>query len=244
MSTPEAQDRQLATLFRESTEMLEPDVAELVAGGVARGRTARRRRHLGTALGAIAVIGVVGLTAGVAGGLGGSGSPGEVAVADKPTPMSPKPNVTKHFELAVPAAEVPDAIAAMLPPGEVGPPLSGGTFPLVDEARNKVTHFRWDGTLTTFIIKPASSLASCAEFAAADPTVPCEVVDGLETQINPPTTGDQVTSQGVSVWRHGYVVTAMSYNAADGKDVPPLMDVPPISLEQLDQIVRSDVWFS
>ena len=38
--------------------------------------------------------------------------------------------------------------------------------------------------------------------------------------------------------------TAMSYNAAEGKDVAPLTDAPPISLDQLTEIANSDVWFS
>ena len=69
-------------------------------------------------------------------------------------------------------------------------------------------------------------------------------MDGLEVLTMPPTTADQVTAQGVWVWRHGYVVDAISYNAAEGKDVAPLMDAPPISLDQLTEIARSDVWFS
>ena len=36
----------------------------------------------------------------------------------------------------------------------------------------------------------------------------------------------------------------LSYNAADGKDVAPLMDAPPISLEQLTEIASSEAWFS
>ena len=68
-------------------------------------------------------------------------------------------------------------------------------------------------------------------------------MDGLETLTWGPTTADQVTAQGVEVWQHGYVVSALSYNAPDGKDVPPIVDAPPISLEQLTEIARSEVWF-
>jgi hypothetical protein len=82
-------------------------------------------------------------------------------------------------------------------------------------------------------------MASCAEQSKA-----CRVVDGTETLVWGPTTADQVTAQGVSVWRHGYIVSVLSYNAADGKDVAPLMADPPISLETLTDIAMSDAWYS
>ena len=91
---------------------LEPDVAELVAGGVALGRTARRRRRAGTALGAVA-MGVVGSPLAVAPGLGGSEAPEQGTVADqssdKPKPTQPERQAgpTPDAALAVAAADVP-----------------------------------------------------------------------------------------------------------------------------------------
>ncbi len=45
------------------------------------------------------------------------------------------------------------------------------------------------------------------------------------------------------VWQHGYIANAVSYNAPDGKDVAPVVDAPPIGLEKLTEIARSEVWF-
>jgi hypothetical protein len=45
------------------------------------------------------------------------------------------------------------------------------------------------------------------------------------------------------VWQHGYVVSAISYNAPHGKDVPTILDAPPISTEQLTELASSEVWF-
>ena len=43
-------------------------------------------------------------------------------------------------------------------------------------------------------------------------------------RVSGPTTADQVTAQGVSAWVHGYIVTAISYNASEGKDVAPVTE--------------------
>ena len=89
-------------------------------------------------------------------------------------------------------------------------------------------HFMYDGTLTTVVIERADSLASCADMVDpanqpdGKPGGTCEVVDGVLLLASARTKADQVTAQGVSAWVHGYVVTAISYNAAEGKDVAPV----------------------
>ncbi len=247
-------DHQLEALFRDSSSDLSPDVADLVAGGIARGRARRRRQGVGAALAAAAVVGVIGVAASVGPGLvdGRDSAPG---FATTPEPVKPteKPDVTQprqdiDADLAIGAEDVPSEIASIvagdLPEAleNLGPILQDDTFPLVDTARNKVVHFRWAGTLTTFVIEPAASLATCEQFAAEGDAV-CEVVDGLEMLTWGPSLGDQVTAQGVQVWQHGYAVSALSYNAPDGKEVPPIMDDPAISLAQLAEIAASEVWF-
>jgi hypothetical protein len=52
-----------------------------------------------------------------------------------------------------------------------------------------------------------------------------------------------VTAQGVSVWRGDSEVSTLSCNAAEGKDVTPLMAQPPLSLEELAAVAGSDAWF-
>lgn len=246
MNTPDEHDGQLATLFRDSTEGLEPDVAGLVAGGFALGRTARRRRRAGTALGAIA-MGAVVVALAVAPGLGDSTSPEKGTVADQPAdktkPNQPKDNgPTPDAALAVAAVDVPAMFEELLGSGEASPVLRVHPYPVVNEPDQRIAHFLFDGTLTTFIIEEAAGMGTCQE--QATPPATCSKVDGQDLLTWPPTEGDQVTAQSISVWRHGYIVTALSYNAAEGKDVPPLMDAPPISLEQLTEITTSDRWFS
>jgi hypothetical protein len=246
MNTPEAHDGRLTTLLRDSTAGLEPDVAEMVAGGIDRGRTARRRRNLGTVLGTIA-MGVVVVALTVAPGLGDSSSPEKRTVADQPKgkaePNPPKDNgPTPDAALAVAAEDVPAMFEELLASGNAGPVLTVHPYPVVNEPDQRIAHFRYDGTLTTFIIEPAAGMGTCQEQATAPAT--CARVDGQDVLTWPPTEADQVTAQSVSVWVHGYIVTAMSYNAAEGKDVAPLTDAPRISLDQLASVASSDVWFS
>ncbi len=194
------------------------------------------------------MIGVIGVAASVAPGLGHGDSAPAFADDPKPTkpvpePAAPEPDNRPDAALGIAAVNIPGQFAAMLPAGELGAVLTDDPYPLVNTKDERIVHFLWDGTLTTFIIEPASGLGSCEEFAAQGDGV-CQVVGGLETLTWGPTTADEVTSQGVEVWQHGYVVSALSYNAPDGKDVAPVVDAPPVSLEQLTQLVRSEVWFS
>jgi hypothetical protein len=71
-----------------------------------------------------------------------------------------------------------------------------------------------------------------------------ELPDGTVQLVWGPTLADGVTCQGVSAYRHGYVVWANSCNAALGKDSPPLAPQPPLSMDQLAAIATSDVWFA
>jgi hypothetical protein len=53
----------LTQLMERATDELQPDVAGLVAGGMARGRRLRTRRRVATGLGAVGAIAAVGVTA-------------------------------------------------------------------------------------------------------------------------------------------------------------------------------------
>lgn len=257
-------NHQLETLFRDSSSHLSPDVAGLVAGGIARGRARRRRQGVGAALATVAVFGVIGVVASVAPGLGDGDSGPAVATASDSAKPQEQPDLTPprqdiDAELAIAANDIPAEIASLLASDlpdaleSLGQVLREHPYPVVDTAREKTVHFRWDGALTSFIIEPAANLGSCEEFATQGDG-DCKVVDGLEVLTWPPTNRSleelrlslepgYVTAQGVMVWQHGYAVSAISYNAPHGKDVPTIMDAPPISVEQLTEVASSEVWF-
>lgn len=252
-------------LLRDATDDLAVDADRIVRGGIARGRTIRRRRRVGTTVAAAAVVGVIGVAASVGPGLLG----GDATVHDGPglaggttattSPLASPPTTPPPFE---PAPRQPDAaitIGAELIPtiigekvtgdGDVGEPLTDPPYGIVDEPERKIVHFLYDGALTTFTIERADTLATCAELVDpvnqpdGQPGGECVVVDGLETMTTGPDTADGVTSQGVTAWQHGWVVSALSYNAADGKDAPVVAAVPPISPDDLLALTTADFWF-
>jgi hypothetical protein len=246
-------DQHVSTLLRDATEDLSPDVARLVAGGAARGRARRRRHRAGTTLAAVAVIGVIGAAASVlpdrsadGRGLGVATSP-SAGPSDKASPAQP-PAQAEDERITLSADEIHARLAALLAPGEVGPILREPPYGVGSTGDTRVLHFRYQGTLTSFIAEPAAGMASCQE--AADPQNQpggsprtCSVVDGLQVLSWGPETGDGVTAQGVSVWQHGYQVSLVSYNAAEGKDVSPVTDQPPLSIARLTEIASSQEWF-
>ncbi|WP_240641141.1 hypothetical protein [Nocardioides ferulae] len=188
----------------------------------------------------------------------GSQVAGEGPSSD-PAPSAPAQQRRPDRPLAVAASDMPAEVAGLVPDGEPGPVVRGPLHPLVDDEQNRIVHFRWDGTLTTLVIEPAFLRAGCAQQAAPEsdwpggkaPTVAtatCEIVAGLE-MLTWPASDPDARAHGVSVWNHGYIVSAVSYDAVDGKnpdgseDVEPLLDEPALSLEELAEIVRSEVWF-
>ncbi|GAA5141362.1 hypothetical protein GCM10023340_02970 [Nocardioides marinquilinus] len=260
--------RRTGSLLRGVTDDLQPDIDLLVASGTARGRVLRRRRRVGTALAAVAVVGVIGTAAGVAPGLlGAGGAPSGFSAPTATDSAEPDPEPTEPTEptepaipsqrelervdadLAVPAARIPQVVGEQLG-GEPGPILRDPPFGVSDEPQDKTVHFLWQGTLTTVVIERADSLASCqamvdpANQPDGQPGGECVVEGGVLLLRWGPDTADGVTAQGILAWRHGYIVSVLSYNAADGKDVPPVTDVPPISPEQLTALATSDAWFA
>jgi hypothetical protein len=228
-------DHEITRLLDRAGSELRPDVAELVARGAAQGRVTRRRRA-GAAIAAVAVVGVVGAGAFAAQLPTGSGGTTVVDPMGAPSgKVAPRPAAPDKGDaqpapdaaLALDTQGIHDQIAGMLP-GASGPILTDAPFPVVDTERDRILHFRYEGTLTSFVIEPARGMASCEEQSTS-----CAVVDGVETLTWGPTTAD-----------HGYIVSVLSYNAADGKDVAPLVAEPPISIDTLTAIAMSDAWFS
>ncbi len=270
-------DTEFHDLLDRSTRRLDADVDRLVAVGVARGRTSLRRRRFGTAIAAVGVTAAV--TVGVAVAPNWSDddpAPTTVAQIDPgfaaaPVPadeLLPQPERPDR-PITVPARLVPDQVADLLgTPGAATAPLERAPYILVDSKRERIVHFRWQGTLTTVTIDAAHSLASCEELALGRveglqlvnpdggelPTPPtrepneCRVVDGLQVLVIP-AYDLPAKAQGATAWNHGYAVSVTSYNVPDGKnpdgseDVTPLMDHPAVSMDALIDLATSEIWF-
>ena len=246
------QEHRLATLLRESTAELTPDVVGLVEGGTARGQGLRRRRRVGTALAAVAVVGVIGVAASVGPGLlddgSSQGTEGQVTDPGKPDPVKPPQKETPPptRKLAVKADRIP-AIVAELYPGEIAP-ASARTGRIIDDGPTaQIAHFRWNGFLTSVGAMTGGSTATEACGNLSPGSTCTQLPDGstlLRWSETGPAVDGAVSGQGASLFTDdGWEVFAISYNAADGKDSPVLADDPPLTLAQLEQIVRDDAWF-
>lgn len=245
-------------LFRQATDRLQPDVDRLVAGGLDRGR-ARRRRHLaGTAVAAVATLGVLGAGA-VVPQLGQDVGP-DVQVAtdggtptptptptptETPEPTPPAPTTSHLSESGQPtvsAADIPRLVGELVPGHQVSGPLMNPPYGVSDQGSEKIVHFRVDGMLTAVVITRAS--ASLGYDCADESTVDCRTLaDGTVVQVAEPTTGDQVTMQGVIAIGDTWMVDVMSYNAAEGKEVVPVQPEPALGEEDLVALASSDAWF-
>lgn len=232
-----APDHGVDLLLRRATDDLRPDVEHLVAGGITRGRTRRRRARIGTAVAAVAVFGVIGAAAAVV-PLGGDPDAVQAPIAtDPPVPETPSVAPLEPAQgLAVPADEIQQTVDLLLGPDFTA---AAGSSQYAGDERSRTAHFVFDGMLTTVVIEKGTlTMAQCAE-------VVCEELPDGSTRLEwGPTTADGVTAQGVTWWRRGYEVSVLSYNAAEGKNSPPLAPEPGLSMEQLRVVAGSDVWFS
>jgi hypothetical protein len=240
-------ETQLSELLHSiSTDDL--DVTALVDGGTRRGRSSLRRRRIGTSLSAAAVVAAVAV-GGTATAQLLSGPPAEPPFAsgssssapkDAPTSVEPGPVTAR---LAVAGADVPATIGEIVgDQTSAGEILKRDPFPFVDDAQQTIVHFFWQGTLTTFIVESAP--ATCAQWAPQAKGTCTTTPAGGELLTMPDTTADQVTAREASYWPgNGYVVSVLSYNAVEGKDVAPIMAEPPLSMDQLIAVATSDTWF-
>lgn len=234
-----------STLFHEATAGLEPEVDRLVAGGVSRGRTLRRRRRVGTALAAAAVVVAA---ASLVPALGDRGLQDAPIASDPTASASPSSSASPsqgRLEITATAEEVPGAVEQLLERQGAGPLRLDPPYGAESSARRLSAHFSWEGTLASLVIDPFSGGGRRAcESAATGPTYRC-VSDaaGNPLLLWGPTTGDGVAAQGATVWRDGFQVSVLSYNAAEGKGSPPLFAEPPLTMDDLSVLASSDRWF-
>ncbi len=186
-------ERRTSALLQEATTDFAPDVDRLVQGGVARGRTLRRRRRVGTSLAAVAVIGILGVAAGAGSQLMGgdaapspqyADSPSATATDDPaPSPTTPAddpgslpPGATTTLpvdaSIAVSALDARSIVDEVVPGGDVGDTILDPSF-FVDEPQEIAAPFLYDGTLTSVRVERAAGIATCAEQIDPDdrPTV-------------------------------------------------------------------------
>jgi hypothetical protein len=247
-------DTGVTDLLRRASDDLIPDVDRLVSGGIARGRSRQRRARIGTTVASLAVIGVVGTLAAVVpqvgDGVDGGRDPGIATDVSSPTPTpEPTDEATPSEGSAgertlrdVPAAEIPEVALSLLATGS-SLPVSGLDVHLDDPGR-KVVRVRYDGMVTEFGVHRADppSLAGCRRDARGLDGSCQELPDGSVLLTWGPGLADGVTCQGAALERGGHELWATSCNARN-RDARPLAPEPPLSLDQLVQVLVADYWF-
>lgn len=257
-----APETEVSDALHRATEDLAPS-RTVIEGGMIRARRTRRRRRGATALGGVAAAAVIAAGVAMPSLLGGDaddpahesrsadGTAATGPTTRKEPKAAPQPS-TPNRPLAVAADDIPATVADLVP-GEVSAPVLEAPYGVKDEARDKIAHFSYDGMLLTIGIEPANSSASCTEFAEAEQPgggtspVVCTVRDGVETLWDPQA-GENVPPgeawvRTASVWRHGYVVSAVSYNSTPTAARTPAQDAPPLTQDELFTLVESTVWF-
>jgi hypothetical protein len=247
-------DTGVTDLLSRATSGLTPDVARLVSGGIARGRLRRRRARIGTAVASLAVIGAVGGLAAVvpqlSGGADTARDPGvarggaTATPAPGPTETPTAPGESSGRQLRpLPAAQVPTIALSLLDLGS-SPRVSDIDVHL-DGPQRRVVRVRYDGMITEFGLHPSApqSLADCERDARGVDGTCLEVFDGQVVLTWGPVIDDGVTCHGAALERGGHELYATSCNAAERHDSPPLAPEPPLSRDELVEVLASDYWF-
>lgn len=198
-------EHETTDLLERAGAGLDPDVGDLVARGRARGRTLRRRRRAGTALGGLAAAAVLGAV--ILPAVSGTGDPDravdpEPAPADRSTPADPEVAApVEPRELAMRAAGVPDVFASILPgdvaiiPGKENPmdgfdprsqPIGGQTDHSDvpgEPGPGVMADFTWDGFYVRAAVAPtdpafgATPLERC-QTESGDGNGTCQALPG------------------------------------------------------------------
>jgi hypothetical protein len=251
-------DTGVTDLLRRASDDLVPDVDRLVSGGITRGRSRQRRARTGATVASLAVIGVVGTLAVVVprldDGTDRARDPGIATDGSSATPTpEPTPEPTDEATPSedsagertlrdIPAAEIPEVALSLL---ATGSSLAvSATDVHLDDPQRKVVRVRYDGMITELGVHRSDppSLAGCRRDARGVDGSCQELPDGSVLLTWGPDLTDGVTCHGAALQRGGYELWAASCNAGE-RDARPLAPEPPLSLDQLVQVLVADYWF-
>ncbi|WP_157987842.1 hypothetical protein [Jiangella endophytica] len=248
-------EEDLELALRAEAGRVDPPVADLVSGGVERGRELRRRQRARLAVGASAVVvaGTVGALVAVpfVGGddpvTAGSDDP---VTAEAPVADDDVSGVAAPGQGELDPDAVLDAVVALLPPGEITDAESGTPEP--GSAWYQFSYDDGDG---------ASWMMGSAAVVANPETPVCPVIvnggscevrtldDGTVLMLTagpyypqPDREPDRLHWSAHAVAPGGLMVALGEMNTPTEKESEPTRDEPPLSLNQLAAVVTDDVW--
>ncbi|MBB5785808.1 hypothetical protein [Jiangella mangrovi] len=238
---------QIELEMRAEALQIDPPVAGLVAGGLARGQELRRRHRARIAVGGAALVVVAGAGTVLAvpllsGDDGGSGH-------DSPVAGSPAVPVQADPTREIDPDAVLDAVVALLPPGEITEANASSL-----ESNSAWVDFVWDDGSGASWVSGSVSMET-----EPDPGCPvilnggtCEVEalgDGTTLRLEagpyypqPDREPDRLQAHATAVSPDGLTVYLAVMNTPTEKQSEPTRAEPPFSTDQLAGVVTDGVW--
>lgn len=261
-------DTGVTELLRRASDGLAPDVDRLVSGGIARGRSRRRRARIGTTVASLAVIGVVGGLAAVVPQLGGAddvrdpgvaADGGVVATAPPTEPPSGDPDVAPTADQLRPLIDRSDMAArliAMTGASDVRTVTADGSGQ--DLAR--LFYATVDGAQVSFAIRWYNSPLVVED--GGEPLAPshlCEprsetgcstLSDGsrlLREEMRPVGrngAGDMLLERSLTLATYdGWQISVIARNSTGEKVGAVVADEPVMSMAEMEVVATSPDWF-
>ncbi|MEV7559523.1 hypothetical protein ACGFYY_16485 [Streptomyces sp. NPDC048331] len=246
---------ELAEALRRTGEGFASDSGALAEAGGARGRRLLARRRAAVAAGSVLALALIATAGAYSGGLfGGSDAEGAVHVAAPPP--TPPGNGRRTGTGAVSAEQMVGKMKALLPGGRITEPEARGTE---DELGPRVGVVFDDGKgpaavfLSLQRVDPFGS-GSRAQTECEDKNLhrydACrteQLPDGSRLLLHqgyeyPDGRADTKVWRAVLVTVRGFMVDASEWNAAADKGAPVSRTDPPLTIEQLKNVVTSDTW--
>ncbi|SEF17909.1 hypothetical protein [Jiangella alba] len=242
-------EEDLELALRAEAARVDPPVADLVDGALARGRERRRLRRSRFAVAGAALV----VTAGVGGLVAAPfiGADDEPATTDAPVASG----VSEAPPQAGPVAEIDaeavlDAVVALLPPGEISEAHASALEPT-----SVWIDFVWDDGTGASWVSGTVDLP-----AAAEPNECARIVNGGSCEVEalddgstvlrqsgpyypqPDREPERLQSRARAVFPSGLKVMLDAMNAPTEKESAPTREAPPFSLDQLAAVVTDGVW--
>ncbi|KQY57136.1 hypothetical protein [Nocardioides sp. Root140] len=248
-------------LLHRATGDLTPDVETLVAGGIARGRTRRQRRRVGTTIASVAAVGVIGAGAFVVPQFLEDATPAASSARDDFTSpdVAAAPEVQAQRQL-IPTGQMEAVLRRLLPAGVTVTDLTVRHDTDDPQSPADRINFTVDGASVSIYIdeynpqwrldkgyEPIAIDDECAQSANCEQTPNGSY---LRKDNRVPQWGEGMgpanqVSNDASYWGvDGYRFYSMALNTGAEKGSDGIVAVePPLTSEQLAAIVSSERWY-
>ncbi|WP_244930421.1 hypothetical protein [Nocardioides sp. W7] len=256
-------EHEMSDLLERAGSGLDPDVAGLVAGGAGRGRTLRRRRRSGVALGAVTLVGATVFGAAVAPDLVGGDDPGRSTGGFAGAPTSPA-----GLDEEAPTSAPGELTESPTPPAapqlrRFGPDPAEMGRVLGERLEGRVTQPRaWDqqpddangfqagsvlldGAMVSIVLEH-STVPGCGQHP---PGAECTAVPGghlTSLAYEEPASGGGPTGIFAATATYftddGFSITAIAWNAPSEKNTDPVLADPVLTEQQVADLVQDPIW--